>query len=123
MAAKALKLTGNGRDLLGQLLKRRRLESRQLGDIRRDPPRLLLEPIHIAPDCDDDHKIQHHILDADHGNSLSCALSVTHHFLRLEFGLHAHDHALERSRGKYLPIVWRADLFSPRVHQQLGVGH
>ena len=41
----------------------------------------------------------------------------------LGLGLHAHDHALERSRGKYLPIVWRADLFSPRVHQQLGVGH
>ena len=37
MAAKALKLTGNGRDLLGQLFKRRRLdESRQLGDIGRD---------------------------------------------------------------------------------------
>ena len=90
---------------------------RQLRDIRR----LLLEPIHIAPDCDDDHKIQHHILDADHRNSLSCALSVTHHFLRLGLGLHAHDHALERSRGKYL--VWRADLSSPRDHQQLGVGH
>ena len=96
---------------------------RQLGDIRRNPPRLLLEPIHIAPDRDDDHKIQHHILDADHRNSLSCALRVTHHFLRLGLGLHAHDHALERSRGKYLPMVWRADLSSPRDHQQLGVGH